>query len=99
MKTVILTEVQTNELRRAHRSATNKRDADRIKAVDLLSRGKSAREIAEVLMLDEDTVGHYRKRYEAGEIAGLLKFVYKKAKAVPGKANAELQRAYLALTT
>ena len=51
MKTFTLTEAQTNELRRAHRSATNKRDADRIKAVYLLSRGKSAREIAEVLML------------------------------------------------
>ena len=155
MKTLTLTEAQTNELRRAHRSATNKRDADRIKAVYLLSRGKSAREIAEVLMLDEDTVSHYRKRYESGGIAGLLKdaylgsqpmlscaeieeltkhlegqtyltverivdyvkqtyqvsysisgmrhllhrlkFVYKKAKAVPGKANAKLQRAYLAL--
>lgn len=59
-------------MRRAHRSATNKRDADRIKAVYLLSRRKTAREIAEVLMLDEDTVGHYRKRYEAGGIAGLL---------------------------
>ena len=155
MKTFTLTEAQTNELRRAHRSATNKRDADRIKAVYLLSRGKSAREIAEVLMLDEDTIGHYRKRYETGGITGLLKdaylgsqpmlscaeieelakhlefqtyltvesiveyvnqtyqvsysisgmrhllhrlkFVYKKAKAVPGKANAELQRAYLAM--
>ena len=51
MKTFTLTEAQTNELRRAHRSATNKRDADRIKAVYLLSRGKSAREIAEVLIL------------------------------------------------
>jgi len=41
-----------------------------------LSRGKSPREIAEVLMLDEDTVGNYRKRYEAGGIAGLLKDAY-----------------------
>lgn len=155
MKTFTLTESQTNELRRAHRSTTNKRDADRIKAVYLLSRGKSPREIADVLMIDEDTVGNYLKRYEAGGIAGLLKdaylgsqpmlscaemdeltkhlevqtyltvesiveyvsqtyqvsysisgmrhllhrlkFVYKKTKAVPGKANAELQRAYLAM--
>jgi transposase len=157
MKKFTLTEAQTNELRRAHRSATNKRDADRIKTVYLLSRGKSPREIAEVLMLDEDTVGNYRKRYEAGGVAGLLRdayfgsepmlscaemeelanhleaqtyltvesiveyinqtyqvsysisgmrhllhrlnFVYKKAKAVPGKANAELQRAYLEMLT
>ena len=106
-------------------------------------------------MLDEDSIGNYRKRYEEGGVKGLLKdhytgsepmlscseleelslhlesstyltveaivdyvtrtysvtyslsgmrqllhrigFVYKKAKAVPGKANAQLQEAYLAL--
>ena len=52
MKKLTLTEAQTNELRRAHRAAKNKKDADKIKAVYLLSRGKSAKEIAEVLMLD-----------------------------------------------
>ena len=153
MNKLILTEAQTNELRRAHRSATNKRDADKIKAVYLLSRGKSAQEIAEALMLDIGTIGNYRKRYESDGIRGLLtdnylgsepmlscaaleelsahleietyltveviveyvnqrynvaysisgmrqllhrlNFVYKKAKTIPGKANAELQRAYL----
>lgn len=155
MKTFSLTTDETNELRRAHRTAKTKHDADRIKAVYLLSRGKSAREVAEVLMLDEDTVHNYRRRYEAGGIAVLLEdgyqgsvpflnkeelseldvylettlhltiesivehvektygttysqsgmrqllhrlgFVYKKAKSVPGKANEELQRSYLAL--
>ena len=153
MKTLILTEAQTNELRRAHRAAKNKKDADKIKAVYLLSRGKTPQEIAEVLMLDLDTIGNYRKRYEAGGVSGLLKnnyfgsepmlscaeieefsahletqtyltveaivehvkqvynvhyfisgmrqllhrlkFVYKKAKTIPGKANAELHKAYL----
>ena len=41
MKTLTLTEAQTNELRRAHRAAKNKKDADKIKAVYLLSRGKT----------------------------------------------------------
>ena len=41
MKTLILTEAQTNELRRAHCAAKNKNDADKIKAVYLLSRGKT----------------------------------------------------------
>lgn len=153
MKTLNLTEAQTNELRRAHRAAKNKKDADKIKAVYLLSRGKTPQEIAEVLMLDIDTIGNYRKRYEADGVSGLLKnnyfgsepmlscaeieefsahletqtyltveaivehvkqvynvhysisgmrqllhrlkFVYKKAKTIPGKANAELQKAYL----
>jgi len=149
----MLTAAQTTELRQAHRAAKNKRDADKIKAVYLSSRGKSAKEIAEVLMLDEDTIGHYRKRYETAGITGLLKnhypgseplltceelkalsehlenetyltveaivehvkqiyhvtysisgmrqllhrlnFVYKKAKSIPGKADAVLQQAYL----
>jgi len=153
MKTLILTEAQTNELRQAHRAAKNKKDADKLKAVYLLSRGKTAQEIAEVLMLDVDTIGNYRKRYEVSGVSGLLKnnyfgsepmlrcseikeltahlevetyltveaivdyvsrvykvnysisgmrqllhrlkFVYKKAKTLPGKANEELQKAYL----
>ena len=76
MKTLILTEAQTNELRRAHRAAKNKKDADKIKAVYLLSRGKTSQEIAEVLMLDIDTIGNYRKRYEAVGVSGLLKNNY-----------------------
>lgn len=153
MKKLTLTEAQTNELRRAHRAAKNKKDADKIKSVYLLSRGKTPQEIAEVLMLDIDTIGNYRKHYEAGGVSGLLKnnyfgsepmlscveiaalsahleiqtyltveaivehvkliynvpysisgmrqllhrlkFVYKKAKTIPGKANAALQKAYL----
>jgi transposase len=153
MNKLILTEAETNELRRAHRAAKNKKDADKIKAVYLLSRGKTPEEIAEVLMLDIDTIGNYRKRYETAGVSGLLKnnylgsepmlscseikeltahlevqtyltveaiaeyvkqtydvhysisgmrqllhrlkFVYKKAKTIPGKANAELQKAYL----
>lgn len=153
MKAFTLTEAQTNELRRAHRAAKNKKDADKLKAVYLLSRGKPPQEIAEVLMLDVDTIGNYRKRYELEGVSGLLKnnyfgsepmlscaeleeltahlevqtyltveaiveyvrqtydvhysisgmrqllhrfkFVYKKAKTIPGKANAELQKAYL----
>lgn len=155
MKTFTLTADQTNELRRAHRLTKNKRAADRIKSVYLLSRGKSPQEIAEVLMIDVSSIGNYRKRYEQGGVKGLLKdnylgseamlscaeiaelsahleaetyltveaivehvrqtyqmnysvsgmrqllhrvdFVYKKAKAVPGKANGALQRAYLEL--
>jgi transposase len=155
MKRLLLTEAETNELRRAHRAAKNKKDADKIKAVYLLSRGKTPQEIAEVLMLDTDTIGNYRNRYESKGVSGLLennycgsepmlscaeieelsthlelqtyltveaiveyvklvynihysmsgmrqllhrlKFVYKKAKTIPGKANAELQKGYLRL--
>ncbi len=37
MKKLILTEAQTNELRRAHRAAKNKKDADKIKAIYVMS--------------------------------------------------------------
>jgi len=137
----------------AHRRAENKRDADRIKAVYLLANGYEKEEVAEILMLDEDTINNYKKRYLEGGIKKLLKygyvgrssylreeqtkeliehlegttyltveaiidyvekkynviysesgmtqllhrisFVYKKAKIVPGKADAEKQKAYL----
>jgi transposase len=153
MKKFKLTNKQEIELRVVHRSITSKKDADKIKAVFLLSRGKTPKEIAEVLMLDRDTIGNYQKRYESGGVTELLKnnylgssamlscaeleelslhvndetyltvdaialhikktykieysisglrqllhrlgFVYKKAKIIPGKANAELQEKYL----
>lgn len=41
MSKLILTEAQTNELRRAPRSAKNKKHADKIKPVYLLSRGRN----------------------------------------------------------
>ncbi len=89
MKTLILTPDQTNELRRAHRLTKNKRAADRIKAVYLLSRGKTAREIAEVLMLDEDSIGNYRKRYEQGGVKALLKDNYLGSEAMLSCAELE----------
>ncbi len=89
MKKFTLTIDATNELRRAHRSATNKKDADKIKVVYLLSRGKSAREIAEVLMLDVDTVVNYRHFYESGGVENLLKNNYSGSE--PMLSCAELQ--------
>ena len=48
MKKFKLTTDQTNALRCTHRLTKDKRAADRIKTVYLLSRGKNAREIAEI---------------------------------------------------
>lgn len=76
MKNFILSTDQINELRRAHRLAKDKTQADRIKSVYLLSQGMSAQEIAKVLMIDEDTVRNNRKRYEAKCVFGLLEDDY-----------------------
>ena len=155
MNGFILTQDQVNELRRAHRSTKDKRAADRIKAIYSLAVGYSAKEIADILMIDDETLRNYVKRYQDGGVKALLEnnhkgsrsnlsemelkelelhvksnsylsadgivdyvyktygikysisgmtqllhrldFVYKKAKIVPGKANAELQEAYLAM--
>jgi transposase len=155
MNGFIITQDQINELRRAHRATKDKRAADRIKAIYSLAVGYSAKEISDILMIDDETLRNYVKRYQDGGIKALLEnnykgshsnlsemelkelefhvksnsylsvdgivdyvyktygikysisgmtqllhrldFVYKKAKIIPGKANAELQEAYLAM--
>ena len=68
-----LTTEQLNELRRAHRQAKNKKDADRIKAVYSLAIGHSIAQVASILMIDEETLRNYKDRYEKGGIPELLK--------------------------
>ena len=145
---------EIDALRAAHRSAREKRVADRIKAVVLLATGWSAEQVAEVLQVDPNTVRNHFRRYQAGGVEALrnaayrgsacelsdaelaildahlqehlyptakavaqwvevtfevpytesgmtallhrLGYVYKKPKLIPGKADAEAQRAFLA---
>ena len=67
MTTFTLTQDEISSLKRAHRASKKKRDADRIKAIILLSTGWTIREVAEVLLLDE-TIRNYLKRYKTGEL-------------------------------
>ncbi|VAW76988.1 hypothetical protein MNBD_GAMMA12-1118 [hydrothermal vent metagenome] len=55
-----LSTVETSHWRVEHRLAKKKRSADRIKAVVLLTTGWTARKVAEVLFMDDDTVQNYR---------------------------------------
>lgn len=73
MKGLNLTNSQINELRRAHRRAKNKRDADRIKAIYSLAIGHSISQVASVLMIDEETLRNYKNHYEQGGVPQLLK--------------------------
>lgn len=59
------------ELRAAHRGTTDKREADRIKAVVLLATGWTAEDIAEVLQVDANTVRNHFKRYRQGGLKAL----------------------------
>jgi transposase len=76
MKDYRLTKGEVIELRRVHRTLRVKREADRIKAIYLLGLGKSPSEVAEVLMLEEDTVRSYWQQYREGGIEQLLRDEY-----------------------
>jgi transposase len=68
---------EITELRFAHRACKEKRTADRVKAVYLLGTGWPAEEVVEVLMLDEETLRDYVKRYQRGGTDELLSEHYK----------------------
>jgi transposase len=59
------------KLKAAHRHAKTRREADRIKAVVLLGKGWTPAEVAEALLLDEDTVRNYLARYRQGGLQAL----------------------------
>ena len=68
---------EISSLKKAHRVARRKRDADRIKAIILLGTGWTIIEVAEVLLLDDETIRNYMKRYKSGELNELLNDNYK----------------------
>ncbi len=90
MKGIILTKEQLNELRRAHRQAKNKRDADRIKAVYSLAVGHNVSQVASILMIDEETLRNYRDRYLEEGISGLLKTEFKGSECRLGELEVQI---------
>ncbi len=68
---------EISSLKEAHKAAKKKRDADRIKAIILLGTGWTTIEVAEVLLLDDETIRNYIKRYKSGELNALLNDNYK----------------------
>lgn len=73
MEEEFITEDQVQGLRKAHRITKNKRAADRIKAVYSLAIGHSISQVSSILMLDEDTLRDYLKRYLEDGLTELLK--------------------------
>lgn len=59
-----LTEVAREELRNRHRNERDRRVADRIKALMLFYKGWTYLEIAEALMVGEETVSHHVYEYQ-----------------------------------
>lgn len=65
-----LTTDQLTALKCAHSVATDKRHADRLKAVYLWGKGWTAVAVAEALLMDRETVARHVARYQAKGLAG-----------------------------
>lgn len=71
-----LTQVQLKELKLAHRACKKRVEADRIKAVYLLGKGWRVDAVVEALLLEDDAIRRYFKRYESEGVSGLLRTHY-----------------------
>jgi transposase len=76
MKDYTLSKEKIAELEKLHRSLRDKHQADRVKSVIALSKGWSAAQIAEILLLDEKTSRRYFERYQQGGLPALLEDHY-----------------------
>lgn len=81
MNRLTLIAAEINTLRLAHRACRNKRAADRIKAIYSLGTGSSVEDVVKILMLDEETLRNYVKRYQDGGIRALVMDHYKGSSA------------------
>ena len=89
MNGLTLTAEESQLLRNAHRRCKDKRAADRIKAIYSLGNGQSAEDVMYILMVDEETLRNYVKRYQEGGIDELRKNHYKGSEARLSEAERE----------
>lgn len=71
-----LSATEVRNLRVRHKACKQRRFADRIKAVLLLNSGLSFQEVADYLLLDDDTVRTYHKIFVDEGMDGLMKDLY-----------------------
>lgn len=72
MKEFLLSPNEIQELRAAHKSAAKSKDAYKINAVILLGSGWCLQEVSEALLLDDETLRSYVKKYKEGGFKALL---------------------------
>jgi len=72
-----LTLSERAELRAEHRKTRDQREADRIKAVLSLADGWKAEQVAQILLIDPNTVRTWFKRYREGGVSRLLEVEYR----------------------
>jgi transposase len=63
MSSIKLSKTERSSLKEFHRSEHNRKAADRIKTVLLLDEGLTYSRVAEILLLDNQTVSNYEKRF------------------------------------
>ena len=61
--TIQLSQEEKIQIKQLHRSCTQRKHADKLKAILLLDKGHSCVEVGEILLLDDDTVREYRNIY------------------------------------
>lgn len=71
-----LTAQELADLKVLHRELTEKRQADRVKAVILLGSGWTPSRVAEVLLIDRTTVRRYYREFKKGGVTRLLETNY-----------------------
>jgi transposase len=84
-----------DELRAAHSSTRDKREADRIKAVLALATGWTAEEVAEILQVDANTVRNHFKRYREGGIKALCHIAFRGSACALDEAQLAILDAHL----
>lgn len=72
-----LTEQQVAEYKKIHKQNKLSKQADRIKSILMLNKGYSYEKIAELLLIDQDTVREWYKLYQQGGFQELLTNHYK----------------------
>lgn len=77
MKGFSLNKDELLTLRRAHKSEHYKRSAYKINVVILLGSSWTLEEVKDALLLDEETLRNYVKKYQEGGLPALLKAEYK----------------------
>lgn len=68
-----LSQAELDELEYEHRHTSDKRYADRLKAVYLLGSGWQVSQVAQALMIDRESVRNHHKRYRKGGLMALLR--------------------------
>lgn len=69
---LVLTVKEREEIKQLHRKCSQRKFADKLKALLLLDKGFSCVEVGELLLLDDDTIRNYRTQYLNQGAASLL---------------------------